>query len=151
MTIWTVHEPPPRGRGPLDQADRMVFVKDGLSWTALLFPLIWLAVRRLWLALVFYIVALVLVTVAFQLADMPAGAMIASAALSVIVGLEAAGLRRWTLGRRGFKPVAVISAPTLAEAERRFFAGWSGPAAAPSSAPRPPGLDMIGGSATMVA
>ncbi|KAA5600422.1 DUF2628 domain-containing protein [Blastochloris sulfoviridis] len=149
MALWTVHEPPPRGRGPLDQADRIVFVRDGLSWAALLVPLIWLAARRLWLALVFYVVILTLVTVAFQAADLPAWGMVAGAAMSVILGLEAAGLRRWTLGRRGFKPVAVISAPTLDEAERRFFAGWPG-AASPPQAARPATAGVIG-TAAMVA
>jgi hypothetical protein len=76
--------------------------------------------------------------------------MVASAAMSVIVGLEAAGLRRWTLGRRGFKPVAVISAPTRDDAERRFFAGWNG-AASPPQAPRPATAGVIATPAGMVA
>ncbi|NJO54243.1 MAG: DUF2628 domain-containing protein [Bacteroidales bacterium] len=70
----------------------MVFVKDGLSWAALLFPLIWLAARRLWLALVLYIVVLVLVNVAFQAAGLPAWAMVVSAASTMMSAIPALSL-----------------------------------------------------------
>ena len=36
--------------------------------------------------------------------------------------LEANGLRRWTLERRGYVLVGVVEGRTLEEAERRFFA-----------------------------
>ncbi|ALK11030.1 DUF2628 domain-containing protein [Blastochloris viridis] len=121
MAIWTVHEPPARGRGWFDQAERIEFVKDGLSWWALLVPLPWMLVRRLWLVAVLYLAAMVALNVALVLLDLPTAAAVLNLASSVIVGLEAANLRRWTLGRRGFRLVAVLSEPSLEAAEHRFF------------------------------
>jgi hypothetical protein len=124
MAIWTVHEPPARGRGALDHADRIVFVRDGLSWPALLVPLPWMLAKRLWLVAVIYLAGVVALNVALTLADQPELAAVLNLAVSLIVGLEAAGLRRWTLERRGFRLVTVLDEPRLADAERRFFAGW---------------------------
>jgi hypothetical protein len=62
--------------------------------------------------------------VALALAGQPELAAVLDLAISVIVGLEAATLRRWTLERRGFREVAVLSESSLADAEQRFFAGW---------------------------
>ena len=124
MAIWTVHEPPARGRGPLDQAERVEFVRDGLNWPALLVPLPWMLVKRLWLVAVIYLAGLVALNVVLSLANQPELATVLDLAISVIVGLEASSLRRWTLERRGFRQVAVLSEPSLADAERRFFAAW---------------------------
>ena len=63
-------------------------------------------------------------------------AAVASSALliSLLVGIEAGTLRRFTLARRGWKNVGVVSGYDLEDAERRFFAAWDH--AAPSGAPR---------------
>jgi hypothetical protein len=124
MAIWTVHEPPARGRGSLDHAERIEFVRDGLSWPALLFPLPWMLVKRLWLVAALYVAGLIVLNVVLILAGQSELATVLDLAISVIVGLEAANLRRWTLERRGFRLVAVLSEQSLTDAERRFFASW---------------------------
>lgn len=141
MAIWTVHEPP-KARNEIERADRVVFVKDAASLAAFLLPLIWMLYRRMWLVLALYLAAAVLLNAAVAaLSASDATMTLANLALSVLVAMESASLRRWTLGRRGFRQVAVVSAPTLEEAERRYFADWTGarrPAAlAPPSAPVP--------------
>lgn len=146
MAIWTVHEPPPRGSSVIDRAERIELVRDGLNWAALLFPVPWMLVKRLWLVLVIYLALLVVANVALYAVEAPAAlAVTLDLASCVIVGLEAAGLRRWTLARRGFKTVDIVTAPSLEEAECRFFASWPGlAAAAPRSGQRDLGQRDIG-------
>ena len=56
MPTFTVHAPPRRqGEAPATP-ERFVFVRDGFhGWAFLLAP-IWLIARRLWLALLIYVV-----------------------------------------------------------------------------------------------
>jgi hypothetical protein len=42
----------------------------------------------------------------------------------VLVGIEAATLRRFTLSRRGWKNVGIVVGDDLESAERRFFDAW---------------------------
>lgn len=58
MTVYTVLEPPPSG-DDLRDAERVAFVRDGFSWLALLFPLLWLLWHRMWLVLVLWIAVVV--------------------------------------------------------------------------------------------
>jgi hypothetical protein len=46
--------------------------------------------------------------------------------VAILVGLEAATLRRWTLNRRGWKNIGVVVGEDVESAERRFFADWIG-------------------------
>jgi len=79
--------------------------------------------------------------------------------LGLLVGLEAGTLRRFTLSRRGWKNLGVVSGDDLEDAERRFFDAWlqrtnstaggpRAPAAGPASAVPvwrgPSGSDVIG-------
>ena len=57
MTVYTVHEPPPReGQADAD-TDRFVFVRDGFDFWAFLFGPLWMIWRRLWLVLLLYVIA----------------------------------------------------------------------------------------------
>jgi hypothetical protein len=53
-----------------------------------------------------------------------------------LVGLESASLRRWTLGRRGWRTLGFVVGDDQESAERRFFGEWTKRAAAPP-APEP--------------
>jgi hypothetical protein len=44
--------------------------------------------------------------------------------LALLVGFEAATLRRFTLARRRWKNVGIVVADDLESAERRFFDAW---------------------------
>jgi hypothetical protein len=111
--------------------------------------------QRLWLVLVLYLSVTTLLEIGLRLIGTPAPARYAIAALvSLLVGMEAASLRRWTLTRRGYRNVGVVVSDDPEAAERQFFASWvthgqsKPPATAPSYAPprmpRDDGPDILG-------
>jgi hypothetical protein len=124
MAIYTVHEPP-RAREAAPDAERFVFVRDGFYFWAFVFAPLWMLWRRLWLVLLFYVVGVSVLQVGLWLTG--ASALVQSAAgllISVLVGFEAASLRRWTLNRRGWENLGVVSGDNREAAERRFFDVW---------------------------
>jgi hypothetical protein len=50
--------------------------------------------------------------------------VIVAALLSLLVGFEAATLRRFTLSRRGWRNVGLVVGDDIESAERRFFDAW---------------------------
>jgi Protein of unknown function (DUF2628) len=137
MAIYTVHAPP--DTPPEAVAERMVFVKDGFSWPALLIPLIWLLYRRLWLGLLLYL-AFVALVVAVDAGLGETAAQIVAVLGAILFALEANNLRRWQLARRGWREVGETEGRGLEEAELRFFHRWAArpePAAAPAPRVRP--------------
>jgi uncharacterized protein DUF2628 len=148
MSVYTVHEPPLRAVDDLADPERFVFVRDGFYvWAFLLTPL-WLLWRRLWLVLVCYIFFLAVLDVALAIAAASAPVVtLVNVIVSLLIGLEASTLRRFTLHRRGWRNVGIVSGDAE-DAERRFFDQWarakpapaaSPPAGTPSAAsPRPP-------------
>ncbi len=56
--------------------------------------------------------------------------------IALLVGFEAASLRRWTLARRGWRTLGFVVGDDEESAERRFFAAWTARAASPT-APSP--------------
>lgn len=124
MPIYTVHEPPTGGTNPAP--DRFVFVRDGFyGWAALLTPL-WLLRHRLWLVFLIYTVALIAGMWVLRRAGVSASGLLrVFALLSLLVGLEASTLRRWTLARRRWRDIGVVMGKDRGEAERRFFDQWT--------------------------
>src|SRR5262249_49780917 len=71
----------------------------------------------------------VIVAIALQIAlrwigASPAVTVIVAALFSLLVGFEAATLRRFTLSRRGWRNVGLVVGDDIDSAERRFFAAW---------------------------
>jgi hypothetical protein len=112
MLACTVHEPPDTPSDRIDRAEGLVFVKDGFSWMAALFTPIWLIVYRLWWPLLGYVVASVSL------------GSLATLAVHLLIGFEADTLRRWSLGRRGWRTLGTVTGRTAEECERRFFDNW---------------------------
>ena len=139
MTIYTVHAP---RHVSAPEADPMAlaFVKEGFNWPALFFPAIWLIARGMWLVLVLYLAAAILLGVA-SLAVAEYAVVAVSIAFSFLFALEANGLRRWTLARKGWRMIGVAEGRNLLEAERRYFSALLAekpvqlPAVAPPPAP----------------
>lgn len=129
MPAYTVHEPPLKAgeaAGQVDrQADRVVFVRDRFAvWAFLLTPL-WLIVKRLWLVLLLYVLFTIAVWAVLHVTGVrPSIRFAVMLAVSLLVGLEASTLQRWTLARRKWKQVGVVVARNAEDAERRFFAQW---------------------------
>jgi len=106
------------------EADHMVFVKDGFSLPALLIPELWLLWHRMWIPLLGYLGYRVIIgLIALALGDAAAG-MIALI-LAFLFALEANNLRRWSLGRKGWRIVGETIGRSRNEAEFLFFRDWA--------------------------
>jgi hypothetical protein len=135
MTIYTVHAPPLRGSETAPDPERFVFIRDGFSFWAFVFAPLWLLWRRLWLALLFYVAVIVALEGGMWLLRVPYPARsIVIVLISLLIGMEAGTIRRWTLKRRGWRQLGVVTGNNHEAAERRFFDTW----VAQMAAPRPP-------------
>jgi hypothetical protein len=160
MSVYTVHEPPRRAGTAAADVERFAFVRDGFSWWAFLFAPLWMLRHRMWLVLLGYVVVAGAIEIPMR---MSGGSVLATSLIGILlgllVGLEAGTLRRFTLNRRGWKNLAVVSGDDLEDAERRFFDAWlqrkssssngppapmPGPASAAPSWRGPLGSDVIG-------
>jgi Protein of unknown function (DUF2628) len=141
MSIYTVHAPPPDEAAAPD-LERFAFVRDGFYVWAFVFGPLWLLSKRLWRVLLFYIVLAALLHVPLWLIGVPPVThSLVSLFLHLLVGLEAATLRRWTLNQNDWTEVGIVSGDRYETAERRFFDGWvtrAGKPAAPPPAQLPP-------------
>jgi hypothetical protein len=147
MSVYTVYEPPPRTGETLPDPERFAFVRDGFYFWAFLLTPLWLLRHWLWLVFLLYVViAAAIESVLYYLGAGDAGVGVAMLVVSLLVGLEAGTLQRFTLTLRGWRNIGVVSGDDLEVAERRFFDTWAGAAtrgepwaAAPASVatPRP--------------
>jgi Protein of unknown function (DUF2628) len=158
MSVYTVHEPPLRAADATPDPERFAFVRDGFYFWAFALTPLWLLWRRMWLVFLLYVVFDAGVEIAMHYAGVGSGsAILVQFLISLLIGIEASTLQRFSLSRRGWKNVGVVSGDKLEEAEQRFFDSWvrtgSGkrtarPVAAPPAAsapPRPaPAPDIIG-------
>src|SRR5262245_34397319 len=125
MISFTVHERPDPPADRIDRAAGMMFVRDGFSWSAALFTPVWMLVHRLWWPLLAYIVAAGALELLRQtIAIDPGWLTVATVALGLLIGLEAATLRRWGLARRGWSTLGSVSGRNAEDCERRFFDLW---------------------------
>jgi hypothetical protein len=123
MSIYTVHVPPAETSD--QNPERFVFVRDGFSFWAFLPGPLWMLWHRLWLAFVGYVAVAVLLQIALCLIG-ASGVVTFTAGvlLALLVGFEAATLRRMTLARRRWNNVGIVVADDVEAAERRFFDAW---------------------------
>lgn len=125
MIVFTVHEPPSPPADRADHADALEFVRDGFSPVALAVAPIWLAAHKLWLALAAYAVVVAAVLGGLYLAGVgPLFMRIAVGAVHLLVALEGATIRRWTLDRAGWRMIGSATGRTADDAERRFLDEW---------------------------
>src|SRR5262249_1848674 len=77
------------------------------------------------LALTGYVILAIALSVALRFAGASTTVtLIAGALFSLLVGFEAATLRRFKLSRRGWTNVGIVVGDDLESAERRFFDAW---------------------------
>src|SRR4029453_12468166 len=129
MPTYTVHAPLPREGETTSAPVRFVFVRDGFYFWAFLLAPLWMLRYRLWLGLIGYVVGAVGLQVAvYMLGASPSVMFGVGFLLALLVGFEAATLRRFTLSRRGWRNVGIVVGDDVESAERRFFDAWVGKA-----------------------
>jgi len=138
MPTYTVHEPPLLKNESAPNPERFAFVRDGFHFWAFLLPPLWFLAKRLWLALIAYIVISVVLELSLSWANAPSWASFtAEVMFAIVIGFEAATIQRWTLQRRRWKTLGFVVAEDEELAERRFFAAWAQGASVRSSEPVP--------------
>jgi hypothetical protein len=125
MPVYTVHAPV-GSNADFRATDRFAFVRDGFHLWAAVLGVVWLAWHRLWLALIGWIVLMTVLDVGMVRLGVSGGAVfLVDALLALLMGFEAASLRRWTLSRRKWRQLDIVVADDEEAAERRFFDRWT--------------------------
>ncbi|MGM4925165.1 DUF2628 domain-containing protein [Tardiphaga robiniae] len=126
MPVYTVHAPRGAGPEPFAATDKFEFVRDGFHFWAFVAGLIWLIYHRLWWALLGYVVLSIAGEVALSMLKVDLGArFVVMLLFALLMGFEAASLRRWTLSRGKWRQLDVVVADNKDAAERRFFDRWT--------------------------
>src|SRR5438105_1013664 len=126
MPVFTVHAPL-SSAGINDNADEFVFVRDGYHFWAFLLGPLWLLWHRLWLAFVGY--AVVIAAIVALLVWLRTGVdtrLVVMVLVAMLMGYEAASLRRWSFSHGRWREIGVVVADDEEAAERRFFDQWTG-------------------------
>ena len=125
MPVYTVHAPV-GGNADLATTDKISFVRDGFHFWAVVFSVIWLAWHRLWLALLGWTLLIVAADVGLARLGVGRGTILmVDVVLALLLGFEAASLKRWTLSRRKWRQLDIVVADDEETAERRFFDRWT--------------------------
>lgn len=145
MRTWTVHLPREAAPGDPAAYDRAILVRDGFVWSAFFFSVLWMLWHRLWLAAILTLA--VFLGLSWGLPEFEIGegpAMVISLLVSILIGLEASTIRRWTYERRGLPVRDVVAAPDYDRADAlacaRFLARGEvapPPVVAPAVVPAP--------------
>ena len=102
MPTYTLHLPDEVDPGAPDALDRAKLVPDRFIWAAFAFTALWFFWHRLWLAGLLVLAAEAAAWGAgLALGLNPLAGTLVTLLLSILIGLEASSLRRWTYERRG--------------------------------------------------
>lgn len=137
MKTYAIYHRSSSPTGVLADPDGAVFVKEGPAWPALFIPALWALWNKLWLVAA-GIVALELILAGLgKVTSLPASTMIPiSLLVNFLIALEGNELKRWTLERRGYGLVGLVTAPSPYEAELIYFGRLL--AETPQERPTPP-------------
>jgi Protein of unknown function (DUF2628) len=125
MPVYTVHAPVANGADP-SVTDKFTFVRDGFHFWAFAASAIWLAWHRLWLALIGWIVVTAAIDIGLATLGVGRWTIVAvDLLLALLLGFEAASLKRWTLSRRKWRQLGIVVADDEEAAECRFFDRWT--------------------------
>ena len=104
--------------------DNMVAIPESVAKWAIFFPPYWLAYHRLWWALILYLLATVLITIAAFVFQNPP-LFFLSGLLGVYLFLEGHQLRRQRLDKLGYKLIDIVDCSTEQHAINRSIASWN--------------------------
>ena len=119
------------------------FVRDDFSFSALVFPLLWLLWHRLWFAALMLLLVSAGIGLASEYLAPGAALVLAGFVVSVFVALEGPAWRLERFRRQGFAETGAVIARNLDEAEIRWFHGRGAP-----RKPEPVAMHPLSGSAS---
>ena len=135
MTAYYVYEPAKEAPSVSARAEQLDFVKDGISWPALIVPAFWLIYHRMWIELLVYLAAYAALGWAMSYSQNGADFLAwVGIALSLLFAFEANDLRRYALERKGYHQLGVAIGSSREAAELSFFRAWL-PEQPPSTRP----------------
>lgn len=118
MAIYSVHV---RRQG-LDPDRDMVLIKEGFSWSAMVFTVIWALWNKLWFVAIVIVLVMSATGVLGHAMHLEPGLTgVIHMAIAIIIGYVANDLRRARLDRLGFEEVDLVHASSRLNAESRFF------------------------------
>lgn len=116
--VYTVH----MRRPPRDPEQDIRLVKEGYCWPAFFFSVLWALWSGLWLAAVgIFLAELGLNAVLSLLGADDVTRLAFSIGFAALLGIVGNDIKRWTLFRRGFLQMAVVTGRDRDAAERRFW------------------------------
>ena len=125
MRTYTLHLSDEEDPGQPDSLDRATLVADGFVWPAFWFTALWFFWHRLWLAgLGILVVEAAIWGAGMALGLHPVAGFAIALLLSILIGLEAASLRRWTYARQGRPIRDAVTATDSRQAEVKLIARW---------------------------
>jgi hypothetical protein len=125
MRTYTLH--PARGAhvGEAHGLERAHLVPDAFSWAAFAFGPLWFFFHRLWLAGLGVLALLAVVALGGRFLGLtPIAGFVITLLVSLLIGLEASSLRRWTYARAGSPVRDAVTAGNAEEAEMKAAARW---------------------------
>jgi hypothetical protein len=118
IKLYTIHENPERE----DPADRVEFVREGFSLGGFLFSIFWLLYHRLWLPALAYLVLLGTLAYMAEVQGFSEETVtIMQLVLQAMLGTVAFDLKRWALGRQGYRMAGVVAAENPIQAGQRYY------------------------------
>jgi Protein of unknown function (DUF2628) len=122
MALFSVYLPASNTETAEARAEKARFIRDGFSWGAFLFPVLWLLWHRVWRWALFFLAVDIALLVIGQRGGLPSTSLGLLGVLEMgFAGFEA---RHWfmrALERQGYVLDEVIEAPSRDEAEFIFF------------------------------
>ena len=115
--IFTVYEKPEAA----EPAERMVLLREGFSWGALLLGGVWILMARQWVLLGLYVIAAIVLSVlaeGLHLSEISSGLL--QFWLQLMLALHWRDLQGWRLTQRGYRLAGVLAAESTMLAERRY-------------------------------
>jgi hypothetical protein len=112
---------PPENRQDRNDPDAALFLRDGFSWVAFVFPWAWLGWNRLWLATILAVAVEIGAGVLGNLSGFWLAGMLLGFAFHLLVALEGRHYLSEVLQRSGFTLDSAILAPDIATAEQIYF------------------------------
>jgi hypothetical protein len=132
----------PRSQNGQRDDDSTIFIRDGFAILALILPVPWLLVHRLWFEAALVMGLTIVISVAGNFTGHDDMAAFATALFSLFVGFEANNWRAAALERRGFEEVGIVDSDNAADAETAWFLGPNFAPGLRQQAPVDPKVEM---------